>query len=38
MMWSLCNTSPMGSLETPREYASLACDDQSLEYIESFVG
>jgi len=38
MMWSLHNISPMRSLETPREYASLAYDDQSLEYIESFFG
>ena len=25
-------------LEIPREYASVAYDNQSLEYIESFVG
>ena len=38
MMWSLYNASPIRSLEIPREYASLAYDDQALEYIESFVG
>jgi hypothetical protein len=43
MMWSLYSASPgeleiLMALEIPREYTSLAYDDQPLEYIESFVG